>query len=201
MFQNPISVFSFRGRIGRLEWWVVALLVTVIWSAYFAMFGVSYFGILTMRYFTSEAQAQQFLMDLASRPTLLAVGLPTIGILSIWLNLAALAKRYHDRDKSAWWILIVLIPFIGTIWQFIECGFLSGTPGTNSYGADRRSREFAYDELAGYDVPSSMRNEPEPRWSRNAEPTVQPARQAWSTPAETAPRRVAPPSAFGKRGR
>lgn len=31
-------------------------------------------------------------------------------------------KRFHDRDKSGWWVLIVLIPVIGWIWYFIEAG-------------------------------------------------------------------------------
>jgi uncharacterized membrane protein YhaH (DUF805 family) len=45
-------------------------------------------------------------------------------------------KRYHDRDKSGWWVLITLIPIIGWIWYFIEAGCLPGTPGPNQYGPD-----------------------------------------------------------------
>lgn len=45
-------------------------------------------------------------------------------------------KRCHDRDKSGWWILIVLIPFIGIIWYIVEFGFLRGTDGPNQYGPD-----------------------------------------------------------------
>jgi uncharacterized membrane protein YhaH (DUF805 family) len=45
-------------------------------------------------------------------------------------------KRYHDRNKSGWWILIVFVPVIGGLWYFIECGFLRGTPGPNTYGPD-----------------------------------------------------------------
>ena len=38
----------------------------------------------------------------------------------IWISLAVSVKRWHDRDKSGWWILIGLVPLIGSIWQFIE---------------------------------------------------------------------------------
>ena len=31
-------------------------------------------------------------------------------------------KRFHDRDKSGWWVLLGLIPFIGAIWLLIELG-------------------------------------------------------------------------------
>ncbi len=44
-------------------------------------------------------------------------------------------KRFHDRDKSGWWVLIGLIPLIGGIWLLIELGFLKGTPGPNRFGA------------------------------------------------------------------
>lgn len=43
-------------------------------------------------------------------------------------------KRFHDRDKSGWWVLIALIPIIGAIWLLIELGFLKGTPGPNRFG-------------------------------------------------------------------
>ena len=42
-------------------------------------------------------------------------------------------KRFHDRDKSGWWLLIVLIPIIGAIWLLIELGFLKGTSGPNRF--------------------------------------------------------------------
>jgi uncharacterized membrane protein YhaH (DUF805 family) len=43
-------------------------------------------------------------------------------------------KRFHDRDKSGWWVLIGLIPIIGALWLLIELGFLKGTPGPNRFG-------------------------------------------------------------------
>ena len=44
-------------------------------------------------------------------------------------------KRFHDRDKSGWWVLIALIPIIGAIWLLIELGFLKGTSGPNRFGS------------------------------------------------------------------
>ncbi len=43
-------------------------------------------------------------------------------------------KRWHDRDKSGWWMLILLIPIVGAIWFLVELGFLPGTPGPNRFG-------------------------------------------------------------------
>ena len=45
-------------------------------------------------------------------------------------------KRWHDRDKSGWWILINCIPIVGQLWCLVECGFLQGTVGPNRFGPD-----------------------------------------------------------------
>ena len=57
-------------------------------------------------------------------------------VLLIWISLAVQIKRWHDRDKSGWWVLINLIPLIGAIWAFVETGCLRGTVGPNAYGPD-----------------------------------------------------------------
>ena len=59
-----------------------------------------------------------------------------MGLASIYLALALYAKRWHDRDKSGWWSLIGLVPFIGAIWILVELGILEGTRGPNQYGPD-----------------------------------------------------------------
>ena len=63
------------------------------------------------------------------------------GLLSGLFSLAALIpsiivdiKRWHDRDKSGWWMLILFVPILGWIWFVIELGCLAGTPGPNRFG-------------------------------------------------------------------
>jgi uncharacterized membrane protein YhaH (DUF805 family) len=100
--------FSFDGRIGRRTYWLGGLLLFVL-----AIVG----GFL-------EAAAGD-------------AG-PAVGILwrllLLWPSLALMAKRWHDRDKSGWWVLIGAIPFVGQIWAFIETAFLPGAEGPNRYG-------------------------------------------------------------------
>jgi uncharacterized membrane protein YhaH (DUF805 family) len=71
-------------------------------------------------------------------------------------------ERLHDRDKSAWWLvmffllpgalgqiakfagaigtvphfILALAAFALTIWGFVEIGCLRGTAGANTYGPD-----------------------------------------------------------------
>lgn len=57
-------------------------------------------------------------------------------LLFLYPALAVTTKRWHDRDKSGWWSLILLVPVIGAIWMTVECGFLHGTDGLNRFGPD-----------------------------------------------------------------
>jgi len=49
---------------------------------------------------------------------------------------AVLARRLHDTDKSAWWMLLLIIPLAGII--LLVFSFLKGTDGENRFGPDPR---------------------------------------------------------------
>jgi uncharacterized membrane protein YhaH (DUF805 family) len=78
-----------------------------------------------------------------------------LGAVVIWIGICASIKRFHDRGKSAWWILIALVPFIGGIWMFIELGILPGDQDANEYGEPGGSggrRAVAMTESSGLDL-------------------------------------------------
>ncbi|HUO99481.1 MAG TPA: DUF805 domain-containing protein [Rhizomicrobium sp.] len=57
--------------------------------------------------------------------------------LALFLPSLALGfRRLHDRNKSAWWIFIALIPIIGAIVLIVWMYFLRGTAGDNRFGPD-----------------------------------------------------------------
>ena len=126
----PFSVlnylFSFEGRINRAKYW--------------AFFGLS---ILLMLAFTAVAAVLGIALADPKDPSAAQIVGTILGLLQMILFLpymvAAFAigvKRWHDRGKSGWWILIGFIPLIGPIWTFIECGCLKGTQGDNRFGPD-----------------------------------------------------------------
>lgn len=51
-----------------------------------------------------------------------------------WMSFCIAVKRWHDRGRSGWWVVIGLVPLIGNLWGLIECGFLAGTSSGNKYG-------------------------------------------------------------------
>ncbi|WP_429058504.1 DUF805 domain-containing protein [Aeromonas veronii] len=53
-------------------------------------------------------------------------------------SLAVAARRLHDTDRSAWWLLLGLIPIIGTLVliYFMAC---NGQQGPNRFGDDPKA--------------------------------------------------------------
>ena len=97
--------FSIDGRIPRGLWWAAVFIYAVPIGLILALIG-------------------------QSNPELARVLKFFIGIPFIMVN----GKRFHDRNKSAWWVLIGAVPIIGGLWVFIECGCLAGTLGQNRFG-------------------------------------------------------------------
>ncbi len=97
--------FSIDGRIPRGLWWATLLIYAIP------------MGFL-------------FTLVQKSNPQLAPVAQFLIGIPFIMIN----GKRFHDRNKSAWWVLIGAVPIVGALWVFIECGCLAGTPVQNRFG-------------------------------------------------------------------
>lgn len=52
----------------------------------------------------------------------------------IYPALALYAERWHDRGKSGWWSLMILIPLLGLIYAIGEIGIQEGQPGFKQYG-------------------------------------------------------------------
>jgi len=105
-------LFSYKGRISRKQYWFFYLVV------FLGAFILSAFtGISSNIYEISTPQLMFMLWIL-------------------WPSLAVQAKRWHDQDKSALWLLINFIPIAGPIWSMFQNGFIPGTPGPNRFGPD-----------------------------------------------------------------
>ncbi len=102
--------FSFQGRIGRQTYWLKYALPTTA-------------ALIAAIIIDTAAGASGLLYLLVS----LVVLIP---------SLAGAVKRLHDRDKSGWFYLIILVPLAGPVWFFIDAGCLPGTQGQNRFGAD-----------------------------------------------------------------
>lgn len=112
MPQGVWLLFSFQGRISRRTYWIFNGFVFVAGMV---------LGLITEPVNTIEdiSNAHIFFM-----------------LWMLWPNMAIQAKRWHDHDKSALWLLINFIPYIGPIWALLENGLRPGTRGPNRFGPD-----------------------------------------------------------------
>ena len=147
--------FSPSGRINRSTYWLqgilllnfIWLIVWVIWAL--VMGWALIMGIVDLLLAIAEgnvALIEVVLFRLGAN-TFGLVFLPMVFILIWWWNnFVITVKRLHDRDKSAWWIVLWwaisvigglltfgIATFAVAIWMFVELGFLEGTPGENRY--------------------------------------------------------------------
>ena len=111
-------LFSFHGRIGRIGFWKgMALNGLLIFTA------VLISGILEPR-----------LLDLtlpfsAYKPDVHAVIIYFGGFIASFVSCTALTvKRCRDRGKSGWYILLSLIPLVGTALWLVDFGLMAGQP-------------------------------------------------------------------------
>ncbi len=109
-------LFSFKGRINRAQFWSFE----AVWIVLFVI------------------------INLLTHPAANPDGTPNTSmsifsliflVLTFWPLFAVQAKRWHDRNKSGWWILIGLVPCIGSFWVLIECGFLPSVNEGNRFNS------------------------------------------------------------------
>ncbi|MFT8243510.1 DUF805 domain-containing protein [Roseomonas sp. BN140053] len=130
---------SFGGRISLGAYWLtyVLPLFALYWIAFgidLALFGAPTWIRVPTPVPTVQAAPAQYTLHLGGPVTAVwswASGLP---------GLAGMTRRWHDRGRSGWWNLLVLVPVIGWIWLFISLGCRDGTRGPNRYGPDPLER-------------------------------------------------------------
>lgn len=104
-------LFSPSGRFNRMQWWLFGL--------------VQMAGILIATVMVVGGTTTNPAFAVAGALMLFPVA---------WGGICANIKRFHDRGKSGWWLLISFVPFIGSIWIMVELGMLGGDEGDNAFG-------------------------------------------------------------------
>jgi len=107
----------FGGRSRRKEYWyfvLFSLIVSLVLSAIDALLGT----------FSSSTN-----VGLLSGIYGLAIIIPSI---------AVSVRRLHDIDRTGWWVLISLVPVIGTI-VLLVFAVLEGTSGQNRFGPNPKA--------------------------------------------------------------
>jgi uncharacterized membrane protein YhaH (DUF805 family) len=127
-------LFSFRGRVNRAKYWLFWLCSMIaLWV------------VILFVYPLQGSMAYAAIVGAAS-------------VIVLYAAVAVAVKRLHDRDKSAWWMLVFygvpaaatvisiileldpaipgLVSLVIGVWALVELGCLPGTAGPNKYGPD-----------------------------------------------------------------
>jgi uncharacterized membrane protein YhaH (DUF805 family) len=120
--------FDFSGRSRRKEYWMFVLLNIIV-------------AVLASALIFSEVPMTEEAITAyegQSPGTMFYVGVGILLIFGLFTFIPSLAvqiRRFHDQDKSGWFILLGLIPYIGGIIVLVfMC--LEGTKGPNRFGPD-----------------------------------------------------------------
>lgn len=114
---------SMEGRIGRGKFWLGLLGIILGYIVLSVILG--FLGMMSVDPETGMPMGAGYW-----------IGVVIMLAVMIWPSICIYAKRFHDRDKSGWWMLIGLVPIVGGIWLLVECGLLQGTDGPNRFGPD-----------------------------------------------------------------
>ncbi|NPE56734.1 DUF805 domain-containing protein [Dickeya dadantii] len=123
--------FSFRGRVGRRDFWLGMAIVLALMVGLFMLAGTGWL----------ETQNAAFVL-----------------VVLMWPLAAILVKRLHDRNKSGWWALLLVVawmlgngnwamlpplgqwglgrflPTLIAVMMLLDCGAFVGTAGANRFG-------------------------------------------------------------------
>lgn len=161
----PLKRYAdFSGRSRRLEFWLWTLFNMIVVGILATIIAISVFGSLAD--LAQRAAAGEFAnyvptdsssgyvelngVKYAVPPEVVmqaifgSFGIPfailCLYSLAVFIpNLAVAVRRLHDSNRSGWWILIGLVPFIGAIWLLVLY-LIDGTPGPNRFGPDPKGR-------------------------------------------------------------
>lgn len=121
--------FDFSGRSRRKEYWMFFLLFVIVYAVAFALMFAGGYS-MTPGLATTAPPAEMGGM------TMLGFGILAIFVLaSIIPAIAVQIRRFHDQDRSGWFVLLNFIPYLGSLVVLVfMC--LEGTRGPNRFGPD-----------------------------------------------------------------
>lgn len=125
---NPLSLNGRFGRLSYIAWYGFLNLIT-----FFAVIALSLaLGIFNL---STQSLDSHFIDTLTG---LGGLGFLIISVLYFYFNLVIQVRRFHDMNRSGWFILLFIVPLVN-IFVFFYLLLGSGTQGTNHYGPQRIS--------------------------------------------------------------
>lgn len=123
MFQPLKKYADFTGRARRKEYWLFYLFYFIVYAVLMVLSGAA-----------GAAGGNGGAMGAGLGGIVLMIF--ALGMLVP--SLAVSFRRIHDTNRSAWWLLLGLIPLVNLVLLFFFVQ--DGTPGQNRFGPDPKGR-------------------------------------------------------------
>jgi len=136
MFQPLRKDADFTGRARRMEFWLFWLFLIGIQIVFSVLIGM----VAGPTAAVADPTDPFAVLNGPARALYGVFGLVMLGLLIP--SLAVAMRRLHDTNRTGWWLLLGLIPFLGALVLLIFY-VLDGTPGPNKYGPDPKGRVSA----------------------------------------------------------
>lgn len=138
-----IPLFSFSGRIRRKDFWITSIILSVAFSVIYGVLFIVFGGVAAFTALAADSDSAESAAVAGSMLMLFGVS-AVLFVPYMIASLSLAVRRWHDLNKSGWWVLISFIPIIGGLYAFIMTGFIEGTRGPNGYGEDPKAAERLY---------------------------------------------------------
>ncbi|HXC54304.1 MAG TPA: DUF805 domain-containing protein [Rhizomicrobium sp.] len=116
-------LFSFSGRVNRAKQWAILLVGLAFEIAVVALFSTVVGWAAIGHAVDDKTPFLAFIGTPQFRTFLLLTG--ALYLLSLYISIAVMTKRLHDRNKAAWWLLVFLgLPILFNIPRYLEAIYI-----------------------------------------------------------------------------
>lgn len=123
--------YGFRGRIGRLRYLAYTTAMSLILYGLVSVVG----GVAVLTFFAiglDKPRASEYFWWV-----MLVVLAAAFAIVGVYVTLAPIIRRLHDMNRTGWWSLLGLVPYVNGIFVLFLI-LVPGTDGVNDYGVPAR---------------------------------------------------------------
>jgi len=128
--------FQFSGRASRSEFWYF-MLFSIIFSLLISMIGESlgllYMISLELPMVNEVGELHNVMQDIP-----INILQTAFSLLFMFPSMAVSVRRLHDIGKSAWWLLIAIIPLLGVL-VLLAFHVMGSQEGENKHGVSPSS--------------------------------------------------------------
>jgi len=127
----PTSMWSAKGRLSVLSYFGQTLLLTLV---FMVLVGIAVAAGVFLFGGSTDFENPENISPMALVPAI------PVFLITTWISVCMVIKRFHDRNMSGWFTLLLLVPLVNIVMFVILCIPSQGKGQANRFGAWRTTR-------------------------------------------------------------